>query len=62
MIGVNVDAERDNATYDRLKLLRKEMYNITQKYVIPNNEELYNQILEKKGGDKNLIAKKKSNV
>ena len=60
MIGVNVDAERDNATYDRLKLLRKEMYNITHKYVIPNNKELYKEILEKKGGDKNLIAKKKA--
>lgn len=54
MVGVNVDAERDNATYERLKLLRKEMYNITHKYVIPNNKNFYDEIVAK-------IIKKKIN-
>ena len=51
-IGVNVDAERGEDIYKSLKLLSKEMKNITNKYVIPNNKELYEEIHKKKGGDK----------
>ena len=62
MVGVNVDAERGVDAYENLKLLRKEMYNITYTYVIPNNKNFYDEIVAKQRAKKINKNKAKQNA
>ena len=49
------DEERGVAIYDKLTLFRTEIYNITNKYIIANNKEWFDEIVKEKKDKKSAV-------
>lgn len=49
------DEERGVAIYNNLNLLRTEIYNITNNYIIPNNKVLFEEIIKQKDNKKAAV-------